>query len=325
MAATLAPQQKAAALVLAIGTDKAESILQHLTRDEIEALANHVLTLGEIDPNERRGVVRDVLSHLLTIDPLAEAEALRTRAKTALPASQKIDKGPDGPFGFLARVEIDQLVQYLANEHPQTIAVVLSHQPPEVSAKILNHIDEHLAADVAMRIATIGKTPPELIVRIVEAMKAELTETHPEDAAPPEGARELAGILNRGGHELEEWVLERLGMEDRQLADRVKALMFTFADIVTLDDRSIQKVLQNVETASLALALKGQSDDVQDAIYRNLSERASESLREEAELLGTVRRTEVEEAQMSVVAQIRALEAAGQITISRGGDGDFIE
>ncbi len=325
MAATLAPQQKAAALVLAIGTDKAESILQHLSRDEIEALAKHVLTLGEIDPNERRGVVRDVLQHLLTIDPLAEAEALRMRARTALPASQKIDKGPDGPFGFLARVEIDHLVQYLASEHPQTIAVVLSHQPPEVSAKILNHIDEHLAADVAMRIATIGKTPPELITRIVDAMKAELSETHPEDAVPPEGARELAGILNRGGHELEEWVLERLGLEDRQLADRVKALMFTFADIVTLDDRAIQKVLQNVETSSLALALKGQSDEVQDAIFRNLSERASESLKEEAELLGTVRRTEVEEAQMSVVAQIRALEAAGQIAISRGGDGDFIE
>ena len=325
MAATLAPVQTAAALVLGIGTVKAETILQHLSRDEIEALANHVLTLGEIDPNERRGVVRDVLQHLLTIDPLAEAEALRIRAKTALPASQKIDKGPDGPFGFLARVEIDQLVQYLANEHPQTIAVVLSHQPPEVSAKILNHIDEHLAADVAMRIATIGKTPPELIVRIVDAMKAELSETHPEDAAPPEGARELAGILNRGGHELEEWVLERLGLEDRQLADRVKALMFTFADIVGLEDRAIQKVLQNVETASLALALKGQADEVQDAIYRNLSERASESLKEEAELLGTVRRSEVEEAQMSVVAQIRALEASGQVTISRGGDGDFIE
>lgn len=325
MAATLAPQQKAAALVLAIGTDKAESILQHLSRDEIEALAKHVLTLGEIDPNERRGVVRDVLQHLLTIDPLAEAEALKNRAKTALPASQKIDKGPDGPFGFLARVEIDQLVQYLASEHPQTIAVVLSHQPPEISAKILTHIDEHLAADVALRIATIGKTPPDLINRIVDAMKAELSETHPEDATPPEGARELAGILNRGGHELEEWVLERLGMEDRQLADRVKALMFTFADIVTLEDRAIQKVLQNVETASLALALKGQPEDVQDAIYRNLSERASESLREEADLLGSVRKSEVEEAQMAVVAQIRALEAAGQIAISRGGDGDFIE
>lgn len=325
MSATLAPQQKAAALVLAIGTDKAEGVLQHLSRDEIEALATHVLTLGNIDADKRRGVVKDVLTHLLTIDPLAEAEALKNRALSALPTSQKIEKGADGPFGFLARVEIDQLVQYLAGEHPQTIAVVMSYQPAHVSAKILNHLDDHLQSDVAMRIATIGKTPPELINRIVEAMQAELSETHPDDADPPEGARELAGILNKGGNELEEWVLDRLAIEDRELADRVRALMFTFADMITLDDRAIQKVLQNVDTSSLAIALKGEADEVQDAIYRNLSERASESLKEEAELLGSIRKSEVEEAQTAVVAQIRALEAAGQITINRGGDGDFIE
>lgn len=324
MATTLAPQQKAAALVLAIGTDNAEGVLQHLSRDEIEALATHVLTLGDIDADKRRGVVKDVLTHLLTIDPLAEAEALRNRALTALPAGA-VERGPDGPFGFLARVEIDQLVQYLAGEHPQTIAVVMSYQPPEVSAKILNHLDEQLQSDVAMRIATIGKTPPELVHRIVGAMKAELEESSPQDSAAPEGARELAGILNKGGNELEEWVLERLEVEDRELADRVRALMFTFADITSLDDRAVQKVLQNVDTAGLALALKGQSPEVQDTIYRNLSERASESLKEEAELLGSVRKAEVEEAQAAVVAQIRALETAGQITLNRGGDGDFIE
>ncbi len=156
-------------------------------------------------------------------------------------------------------------------------------------------------------------------------MRRELAETHPDDAAPPEGARELAAILNRGGSALEEWILDRLSTEDRELADRVRALMFTFADIVGLDDRAIQKVLQNVETASLALALKGQGDDVKDAIFRNLSERASAALQEEAELLGAVRRTEVEEAQTAIVAQIRALEAAGQITIDRGGSGDYLE
>jgi flagellar motor switch protein FliG len=324
----LPPRRKAAALVLAIGSGRAGSILDHLTPDEVTALAEEVSKLGAFDENTRNALMLETLNHMTSIDPVAEAEAIRARARAMAAAAELAELesfDPLHPFKFLQKVELDQAVQFLRNEHPQTAAVILSAQPPVLAAKILAGFDDVEAGDIALRIATIGRTPPELIYKIEQAMRKRLTEAEADDGTTRDGPKELALILNNAERDMEQTVLDQLGEHDRELAERVRSLMFVFEDIVTLEDRAIQQILQQVNTATLAMALKGASEDVRDMITRNLSERARESLLEEIDLLGAVRKQDVMEARSGVVATIRSLEAAGQIVIARGEDSELIE
>lgn len=322
------PAQRAAALVLAIGSGKASPILDHLDPDEVALLADEVASLSDIDSSTRNALMAGTLSHMMEIDPSEEAKLLRARAK-AMQAAAELEElehfDPMQPFRFLQKVELDQAVQFLAQEHPQTAAVLLSAQPPTFAAKILAHLDPGAAGDISLRIATIGRTPPDMILRIERAMRKRLTESHEDEGESRDGPKELAAILNNAERDIEEKVMEHLATFDHELAERVRSLMFVFEDIVTLDDRAVQQVLQQVNTNSLALALKGVEDDVRDKILTNLSERAREALLEEYDLLGAVRKNDVMEARTAVIATIRSLEANGQIVIARGDDGEFIQ
>lgn len=318
-------RQRAAAFVLAIGTGKAEEILEHLRPSEIEALAEEIARLSSVAPTDRARVIQSALADLGTTDPAVEATALRQRARQmATRSSDSFD--PAEPFAFLEHVEIDQAVQFLGNEHPQTVAVVLANQSPSLAGKILRMLDPTMAADIALRIATLGRTSPELMQRIRAAMQSKLSAAAAgADVPAPDGAKGLAAILNNAEKEMEEQVLESIAQYDAQLAEQIRSLMFVFEDITSLDDKAIQQILQNVETQVLALSLKGTAEEVQACIFRNLSERAREALTEEIDLMGAVRRSDVAEAQSTIVAQIRALEAAGQIVISRGDENDYVE
>jgi flagellar motor switch protein FliG len=232
---------------------------------------------------------------------------------------------PMHPFRFLQKVELDQAVQFLGNEHPQTAAVILAAQPPAFAAKVLAHFEPPHAGDISLRIATIGKTPQDVIFRIEKAMRKRLTEAEEEVGESRDGPKELAAILNNADRDVEEKVMEHLTAFDRELAEHVRSLMFVFEDISELDDRAVQQVLQQVNTNSLALALKGVDEPVRDKILTNLSERAREALLEEFDLLGAVRKQDVMEARSAIVATIRTLEANGQIVIARGDDSEFIE
>lgn len=293
-------------------------MLEHLSPSEVRALADAVASLGTLDNGTRHSLVRGTLSDVLSRDPAAEARALRARS------GDPTDIDPDRPFGYLDRVDHGQVVQFLNGEHPQVVAVILAARPPEYASRVLAAFDEHRAGDIALRIATIGKTPPEMIFHIEQALRQKLTIAEDDGGVAVDGAKELAAILNRGGRDFENAVLDHVGRVDRELAERVRALMFVFDDILILDDRAIQQVLQNVNSASLALALKGTEGPVKDTILRNLSERARESLLEEIDLLGSVRKDEVEAARTAIVAQIRTLEEAGTITINRGGEDEFL-
>jgi flagellar motor switch protein FliG len=318
-------RQRAAAFVLAIGTNKAEEILQHLRPSEVEALAEEISRLASFDQSARVEAMRAAVNHLKSMDPTAEAAMLRRKARQMATQTGVAPFDPEEPFAFLESVEIDEAVQFLRNEHPQTVAVILANQNPGFASKILKLLDERMAGDIALRIATIGRTNPDLMERIVAAMRSRLTPGHIRESAAPDGAKELAAILNNADKQVEEQVLGALEDFDTGLAEKVRALMFVFEDMVDLDDKAIQQILQNVETATLALSLKGALDTVKDKVLRNLSERAREALTEEIDLLGQVRRSDVNEAQAAIVAQIRALEAAGQIVISRGEDNDYVE
>jgi flagellar motor switch protein FliG len=229
------------------------------------------------------------------------------------------------PFQFLHRADPRQLLSFLQDEHPQTIALVLAHLPAPQSAEVLSGFPPKQQAEVAHRIATMDRTSPEMVRLVEEELGRRMGSilAH-QDLTTVGGVDTLVQIINRSPRPTERSILEWLESADPELAERVRSQMFVFEDIVTIDDRSLQLVLREVQGNDLATALKGVRPDVRDKVVRNLSERAAETLLEEIDLLGPVRTRTVEEAQAKVVSVIRTLEESGVLTLSRGGDDDFV-
>lgn len=313
--------RKAAILLLALGREHATLLLEHLTEREVAMLSEEIADLGEIPPDKREVVFQEALQ---SIGGPTAAYGGVEQAKNLL-ALKGMDPDNIGAFHIVRDVDEDLLLQYFRREHPQAIALILSYQLPSFAASVLSKFDERAQADLALRIATMTVPTPD----ILEAVERDLEEQLGALAAgrvvqERGGAKELAGILNSARPDIEESILDQLALMDKELATTVRALMFVFEDIATLDDRAIQEILKNVDTKTLALAMKGVSDTVKQTLYRNLSERAQESLNEEIDLIGAVPRSEVQAARDQIIAQVRALEADGSITIRRGDDSDLI-
>ena len=329
----LKPEQKAAALVVAVGSQAAAGLLQFLSEEEVEQLAAEVAKIGRLRPETIDAVLDEVAT---------EAEAQRLLAAGGIDYARELLtewKGSRGaeiidrlmadldvvPFNFVRDIDSEQLVHILKDEHPQTVALILADQPASYSARVLAGFGPIKQADIAFRVGTMGRTSPEVIGRVEEALQGKLGTVTTAEISTAGGIEDLAEVLNNTDRTTEKSILERLNRLDPELAEQVRALMFIFEDIVTLDDKSIQRVLQDVETKELALAMKGVQNDVREAIVRNMSQRAAETLTEELELLGAVRRADVEGAQGRIVASVRRLEEAGEIIISRAGESDLIE
>ena len=225
------------------------------------------------------------------------------------------------PFEFLRRADTRQVLSYLQDEHPQTIALVLADMHPEAAAMVIGSLPEEQQRDVADRIAKMDRTSPDVIEHVEAILERKLsTVIQQSDFSEAGGIQTLVDILNNSDRATERLILEGLEGKDPQLADDVRNRMFVFEDITTLDDRSVQLVLRSVDTKELAVALKGVDQKVRDKITGNMSERAAANLTEEIKLLGPVKLKTVEEAQAAVVRVIRTLEESGQIDMSRGGD-----
>ena len=333
MTVDLRPEQKAAALVVAVGSGLASNVLQYLSEDEVEALAVEVSRIGRLQPETVETVLQEVYQEtaaqrMLAAGGMDYARELLT-AWESNRGAEIIDRLMADlnvtPFNFVRNIEADQLVHIIKEEHPQTIALILAYQNPAFAAEVLRGLEPDLQADVALRMGTMGRTSPEVIKRVEDALHSRLGTVSSAEVTVRGGVEDLAAVLNNTDRTTERAILERLSGQDAQLAEDVRALMFVFEDVASLDDRSIQQVLKHVETRDLAYAMKGVSEDVRDAILRNMSERASETLLEESELLGAVRRTDVEAAQSQIVAVVRRLEESGEIIVGRGGEGDLIE
>jgi flagellar motor switch protein FliG len=230
------------------------------------------------------------------------------------------------PFEGIRRADARQLLSFLADEHPQTIALVLAHLAPQQSAIVLSGLSQDLQANVAYRIASMEPASPDVIRLVERELERRMTTVlGPQETSNVGGVAPLVAIINRADRSTERMILEGLETVNKELAEIVRAQMFIFEDILTLDDKAIQLVLRSVESGDLALALKGVSPAVKDKITRNLSARAAENLTEEIELLGAVRLKQVEESQAKVVQEIRALEQSGQIVIMRGSDEAMVE
>ncbi|GBD15857.1 Flagellar motor switch protein FliG [bacterium HR26] len=318
---------KAAALLVALGPDLSARVLQHLQEHEIEALTVKVATMDRLTEEEVASVINEahemVLAHRYVatggVDYAREmlAKAFGPDKATAL-IERVVATHPPAPFEFLRKSDPRQMATFLQNEHPQTIALILSHLQPVQAAAVLTNLGEDLQAEVARRIATMDRTPPEIINRVEEIMRRRLSSLISQDTRSVGGIGHLVAILTTVDRGTERHILERLTETDPQLAEEVRKLMFTFDDLILLDDRSLQRVLREVDMRDLALALKAARDDLKEHIFSNMSARAAELLREEISYLGPVRIRAVEEAQQRIVSIVRRLEEAEEIVISRG-------
>ncbi len=326
--------RKAAVLLIQLGKERAAQVMAHLSDAEVEAISAEIARLDAVTADETSQVLSE-------FHDLATAHAHVTQGGFGF-AQQLLEQslGPERakeimerlhaaavqmPFQFLHRADPAQLRSFIADEHPQVIALVLAHMAADKASLLLSGLPAHQQAVVAHRIAVMDRTSPE-IVRTVEAiLERKLSSMlQPAEVSRVGGVDPLVNIINRSDRPTERQIVEGLEGLDPSLADEVKSRMFMFEDIVGLDDRSVQQVLRQVDTADLALALKGVSEAVRTKITGNLSERAAENLLEEVELLGAVRLAQVEEAQQGVIRTIRQLEEQGQIMVRRGSDDEFV-
>lgn len=326
--------RKAAILLVQMGKENSAKVLSQLRENEVEDLTAEIVRLGAVERDTANRVI-DEFHDLATAQSyvakggmafareLLEASVGKERAGEIVSRLQAAFV--DVPFGFLAKADPRQVLSFIQDEHPQTIALVLAHMPAVAASQVLSGLAGGLQADVAHRIAMMDRTSPEIIRQVEATLERKLsTVLQPSDLSNVGGLEPLVEIINRADRATERMILEGLASRSPELAEEIRSKMFMFEDIVQLDDKGIQQVLRQVETADLATALKGVRDEVRNKIMRNLSERAAENLGEEIELLGPVRLSSVEEAQNKIVHVIRTLEESGQIVIQRGDDDEFV-
>jgi flagellar motor switch protein FliG len=327
--------RRAAIFLVQLGAEKAARVMSLLPEPLVEELTTEIVRLKDVSADDAADVLSQARDELL-----AAAAAPRggiDLARQLLAGSVGMERADEImerlgaslselPFETMRKTDARQLISFLADEHPQTIALVLAHLAPQQSAMVLSGLDQAVQADVAFRIASMERAGPD-VIRIIERELNRRMSTLllAQELSSVGGIAPLVAIINRADRSTERMILEGLEEVNAELAEIVRSQMFIFEDILTLDDKAIQLVLRNVEGATLALALKGVSPMVKEKISKNLSTRAAENLNEEIEMLGPVRISQVEEAQAKIVSEIRALEQSGQIMIQRGSDEALID
>ena len=333
----LSSPQRAAAVLVALGPAAASVLLSHLEESEVEALTAEVAGLNQLPASTVDEIVEDLRRQASGRPAAVEggmAYARRLLEGWGPKGEAILDRiagsGPSvgsTPFRLLAAVPAEEIVRILADEHPQTAAVVLSQLEPHQAATVLAQLEPTRRGDVAARIACLEVVSPETIRRLEEALVPLVSvETRPvQTEEHGGGAKDLAAILNSCDRETESAILASLETLDANLFGRVRSLLFIFDDLIDLRDRDLQEALRVVDAPTLALALKGTTADVRETIMRNLSERARTSIAEEMEVLGLVRRSDVEEARTKVVAAVRKLEEEGRIVLRPDAEGGMVE
>jgi len=329
----LTNRKKAAILLVALGADTASQIFQHLTPDEIESLSIEVARMGRVNAHLRESVIEEFHELCVAQEFIAEGgmDAAREMLMSAFgeeKASHIVARVMQAlqvmPFDFLKKADASQITTFIQNEHPQTIALILAYLQPPQSAAILSGLPQDLRAEVARRIATLDKTPPEVIREVESVLQKKLSSVVTTDFSHAGGVKSLVEVLNYVDRSTEKTILESLSENNPEIAEEVKKNMFVFEDIILLDDRAIQLVLKEVDTKELAVALKGVGEATQARIFKNMSERAAAMMKEEMEFMGPVRLRAVEESQQRIVGIIRKLEEAGEIIVARGGGEEMI-
>ena len=330
----LSGAQKAAVLLVQLGKEKSAAVLKSLRESEVEEVLNEVARMKGV-PTETVDAVFEEFQNLASARRYY-AQGGMDFAREVLEATLGSDRAKElldrmkaslveMPFEFLRRADARQVLSFLQDEHPQTVALVVAHMRADQAAIVISGMPDELQADVAHRVAVMETTSPDVVRRVETILERKLSSVlQSTDAAAAGGLKPLVDIINHADRATERLILEGLERRDPALAEEVRSQMFMFEDITTLDDRSVQLVLRSVDSKELATALKGVSSDVRGKIMANVSERAAANLADEIDLLGAVRLSSVEEAQAKIIATIRSLEESGQILLSRGDRDEYV-
>ena len=325
--------QKAAILLITLGPEKAAIIFKHLKEEEIEELTLEIANTRSVSPQEKEDVLNEFYQVCLAQQYIAEGGIgyAKERLEKALgneKAQGVISKLTASlqvrPFEFVRKTEPSQLLNFIQDEQPQTIAMILSYLPATQASMVLGALPPEKQADVARRIAQMDSTSPDVIKEVERVLERKLASLVNQDYTTVGGIDAIVNILNSVDRTTEKHIMESLEIEEPELADEIRKKMFVFEDILLLDDRAIQRVLRDVDNADLELALKSSTEEVQNVIFRNLSKRLASMIKEDMEFMGPVRMKDVEEAQQKIVGVIRKLEDSAEIVISRGGGDDIV-
>ncbi len=327
-------QQKAAVALVAFGAEVSALVLKGLSESELEKITVEIANLRDVPPEIEEKVMSECHEIFMAREYISQggidyaenilekalgmhkAKEIMTRLETSFQASG---------FSLLKDIDPKQLAGFFQNEHPQTTALILTQLTPTQAASVLSELSPELQAEVSLRIATMEKISPEILKEIESTLESHFGASSTRDLSVSGGAKTIAEILNLVDTTAEKNILQSLEADDPDLAAEVKNMMFVFDDIILLDDRSIQRLLKEVETKDLSVALKAASDEVKNKIFANVSERVAIMIKEEMEFMGPTRLSDVEAAQSRIVEAIRRLEEEGQVIIAgRGGKEDII-
>lgn len=329
----LTGKQKAAILLISLGPDVSASVYKHLSEEEIEKLTLEISGVKKVDSMAKEEILEEFHHIALAQDYITQggigyAKTILEKALGNDQAAVIINRLTSSlqvrPFDFARKADAGQILNFIQNEHPQTIALILSYLDSAQAGQILSELPQEVQADIARRIAVMDSTSPEIINEVEQILERKLSATVTQDYTQTGGIEAVVDVLNGVDRATERTILDALEIQDPELAEEIKKRMFVFEDIVTLDNRAIQRVIRDCENEDLMLSLKVSSDEVKDIVFKNMSKRMVETFQEEMEFMGPVRLRDVEEAQSRIVAIIRRLEEAGEIVIARGGGDDII-
>jgi len=330
---SLTGRQKAAILLITLGPEVSAQIFKHLRDEEIEQLTLEIANVRKVEASEKVAVLSEFHQICLAQEYISQGGI--TYAREILEKALGEQKAVDiinrltstlqvRPFDFARKADPQQILNFNQNENTQTIALVLCYLQPEQASIILSSLPQDKQADVAKRIALMDSTSPEVVNQVERILEQKLSATVTQDYTSTGGIQAIVKILNGVDRGTERTILDSLEIQDPELAEEIKKRMFVFEDIVNIDNRSIQRIIRDVDNVDLQLALKVASEEVRETIFKNMSKRMAEMFKEEMEYMGPVRLRDVEEAQTRIVATIRRLEEAGEIIIARGGGDDVI-
>ncbi|GGC90397.1 flagellar motor switch protein FliG [Thalassobacillus devorans] len=330
---TLTGKQKAAILLISLGPDVSAQVYKHLSEEEIEKLTLEISSVQKVEAKQKDAILEQFHQLALARDYITQggvdyARTVLEKAMGENEASNIIGRLTSTlqvrPFDFARKADPQQILNFIQNEHPQTIALVLSYLDSAQSAEILSQLPQEMQADIAKRIALMDSTSPEIINQVEQILERHLSSTGTQDYTQTGGIPAVVEVLNGVDRSTERTILDALEIQDPELAEEIKKRMFVFEDIVTLDNRAIQRVIREVENDDLRLSLKVASEEVKEVVFNNMSQRMADNFKEEMEFMGPVRLKDVEEAQTRTVSVIRRLEEIGEIVIARGGGDDII-
>nr|WP_269136086.1 flagellar motor switch protein FliG [Sporosarcina cyprini] len=326
-------KQKAALLLISLGPEVSAAVYKHLNEEEIERLTLEISSVKKVDSSVKEEIIEEFHNIALAQDYITQggigyAKTVLEKALGKEHAQAIINRLTSSlqvrPFDFARRADPGQILNFIQNEHPQTIALILSYLEAEQAGMILSSLPQEVQADIAKRIATMDSTSPEVISEIEAVLERKLSSTVTQDFTETGGVDAVVQVLNGVDRATEKTILDALEIQDPELAEEIRKRMFVFEDIVTLDNRSIQRIIRECENEDLILAMKVSSEEVKEILFKNMSQRMAESFQEEMDVMGPVRLRDVEEAQSRIVSIIRRLEDSGEIIIARGGGDDVI-